>query len=315
MPDGAHRSTLTRIRLEEPLTPFDACRHDVSRVLLDEHTGLQRMQIVESPTMGRALILDNRWQSSMSDAPIYHEPLVHGAFLHHALANDAHGPRRVLIAGGGDWASAREALRWPTVQQVVLAEIDRRVLDACRSFFPEFHAGCESDPRLEVVVGDAFAVLDEAARAERPAFDVIIGDLSDPVTEGPSAELFSLRAYRRAKSALTAHGLFATQAGGIVPSECRDHARTRATLHRVFDRVFSALVPAQIFGTPLGLCFASDAPIDPNPSLERTGSLLSRHALTDLEFLDAGMFARLAYSPPYLELAVRAHQPVDAGNR
>jgi spermidine synthase len=243
MPDRSRHST--RIRLEEPITPFDACRHDVSRILIDEQTEFQRLQIVESPTLGRALILDEKWQSSTSDAHIYHEPLVHGAMLHHALANDRPGPRSVLIAGGGDWMSAREALRWKSVERVVLAEIDQRVLDASRYHFPEFHAGCEDDPRLEVIVGDATAVLDEASSSDRTRFDVIIGDLSDPIEEGPAADLFTVEAYQRVHAALTPGGVFATQAGGVAPAEAAAHARTRARLHRVFERAFTAIARAR----------------------------------------------------------------------
>jgi spermidine synthase len=302
MPDRSRHST--RIRLEEPITPFDACRHDVSRILIDEQTEFQRLQIVESPTLGRALILDEKWQSSTSDAHIYHEPLVHGAMLHHALANDRPGPRSVLIAGGGDWMSAREALRWKSVERVVLAEIDQRVLDASRYHFPEFHAGCEDDPRLEVIVGDATAVLDEASSSDRTRFDVIIGDLSDPIEEGPAADLFTVEAYQRVHAALTPGGVFATQAGGVAPAEVAAHARTRARLHRVFERAFTAIAPVQIFGTPLGLCFASDAPIDPSPSPERANRIMGANEIVDTQYLDAQTFSRLAFAPPYLEQAV-----------
>lgn len=299
-------------RLEEPITTHDFCAHEVSAVLLDEHTGLQRMQIVDSPTMGRALILDGRWQSSTHDAHIYHEPLVHGSMLHHALANRADGPKSVLIAGGGDWASAREALRWRSVERVVLAEIDPRVLDACRELLPEFHAGCEDDQRLELVVGDAFALLDDAASGGRAAFDVVIGDLSDPIEEGPAAELFTENAYRLVHSALTPGGVFATQAGGIAPAEMAGHVRTRARLHTVFTNAFSLIAPVPIFGTPLGLCLASDAPIDPNPVADDAERLLMTNGVDGLAYLDGQTLARLTYAPVYLERAVSQARTANA---
>ena len=303
----------TRIRLEEPITPFDTCRHEVSRVILDDRTPYQHMQIVESPTMGRALILDGRWQSSTSDAHIYHEPLVHASFLHHAIANERQGPKSVLIAGGGDWRTAHEALKWASVRRVVLAEIDERVLGACRTHFPEFHAGCEDDPRLEVVVDDAASVLETAMTTEHERFDIIIGDLSDPIDHGPSAELFTIEAYKRARSALTPGGIFTTQAGGISPAEVGPHARTRAKLQSVFERALTLIAPVQIFGTPLGIVIASDAPLDPNPEIERAARILTENRVHDLRYVDAQTFARSAFAPPYLQDAIRWAQAATAG--
>jgi len=50
---------------------------------------------------------------------VYHELLVHPALLHHP------SPRRVFIAGGGEGATAREVLRHPTVEEVVMVDIDK----------------------------------------------------------------------------------------------------------------------------------------------------------------------------------------------
>jgi spermidine synthase len=302
MPDRSRHST--RIRLEEPITPFDACRHDVSRILIDEQTEFQRLQIVESPTLGRALILDEKWQSSTSDAHIYHEPLVHGAMLHHALANDRPGPRSVLIAGGGDWMSAREALRWKSVERVVLAEIDQRVLDASRDHFPEFHAGCEDDPRLEVIVGDATAVLDEASSSDRTRFDVIIGDLSDPIEEGPAADLFTVEAYQRVHAALTPGGVFATQAGGVAPAEvCCARPHPRPTPPRLRTRVHRDRARPDLRHAARALLREQrpDRPVA-EPRARQPNHGRQRHR--PHPYLDAQTFSRLAFAPPYLEQAI-----------
>jgi len=67
----------------------------------------------------QTLFLDGKVQSSEVDEWVYHELLVHPALLHHP------SPRRVFIAGGGEGATAREVLRHPTVEEVVMVDIDK----------------------------------------------------------------------------------------------------------------------------------------------------------------------------------------------
>ncbi len=301
------------IWLKEHLTPHDVYAHGVTRILVDEHTPYQHMQIVETPTYGRALILDDHWQSSTADEFFYHEPLVHGTFVQHALAasTDRGGPRSVLIAGGGDWAAARDALSWNTVERVVLAEIDRRVLDACREHFPGFHAKCEDDPRLEVIVGDAFETIDRAAADPAAAFDVILYDLSDPIEDGPSAHLFTKATFERTKKALAPGGVLAVQAGGVAPAEMHTHLAVHAALRSVFPRVLPLITSVPIFATPLGFLLASDAPITASPEPERTNAILRQAGVDGLRMLDGRSLLASLQPPVYLrEAAIHAPRAV-----
>lgn len=59
---------------------------------------------------------------------MYHELLVHLALLLHP------NPRTVFIAGGGEGATAREALKHRSVEKVVMVDIDQvRLRPACGS--------------------------------------------------------------------------------------------------------------------------------------------------------------------------------------
>lgn len=67
----------------------------------------------------QVLLLDGKSQSAEADEFVYHELLVHLALLLHP------NPRTVFIAGGGEGATAREALRHKSVEKVVMVDIDK----------------------------------------------------------------------------------------------------------------------------------------------------------------------------------------------
>ena len=69
-------------------------------------------------------------------------------------------PRKVLVLGGGEGATIREILRWKSVEQVMMVDIDGEVVEACRQHLPEMHQNAFDDPRTQLVIGDALLVLD-----------------------------------------------------------------------------------------------------------------------------------------------------------
>jgi len=79
--------------------------HGFTEHLLEKTTRFQDIDIVDTPFFGRMLIIDGDVQSSEKDEFIYHEAMVHPAMLLHPH------PRRVLIMGGGEGATAREVLK------------------------------------------------------------------------------------------------------------------------------------------------------------------------------------------------------------
>ncbi|QDV06719.1 Spermidine synthase [Planctomycetes bacterium Poly30] len=118
------------------------------------------------------LFLSGALQFNSEDEYRYHEALVHPAM---ATSPD---PRRVLILGGGDGLACREVLRHPSVEKVVLVDLDPAVTDLARTFQPfvELNGGAFDDPRVEIINADAMAWLEEGANL----FDVAIVDFPDP---------------------------------------------------------------------------------------------------------------------------------------
>lgn len=281
--------------LFEPMTGEDVYAHAITRVLVDQQTHYQHLRIVESATYGIALVLDGQWQSSTGDEFIYHEAMVHAAAC-------AHGsPRSVLIVGGAEGATAREALKWPTVERVVTCDIDQQVIDACRRHMPEMAGGAFEDPRHELVVGDAFEFIDHAADGN-DRFDLIVSDLSDPIEDGPSWRLFTRETFAQCKRVLTDRGVFIIQAGGIAPAEVGLHARVSITLTSVFTNVSSLQVPVPIFGTPLGMLIASDSPIDRLPDVDATDKILE--PIAGRRFVDGRTLLGLYQVPLYVRKAL-----------
>jgi len=183
----------------EELHPYYRQGLHVRRVLVDERSPYQHIQILETDFFGKVLVLDGIIQLTERDHMGYHEMIVHVPML--AVAN----PRRVLIVGGGDGGSLRQALRYPSVEEVVVCEIDRRVVEICREHFVASFGDPWVDGRTRLIVRDAFGYLE----GEQGQFDVIISDTTDPI--GMAKRLFSEEFYKLMVRALTPGGAAATQ--------------------------------------------------------------------------------------------------------
>ena len=157
--------------------------------------------------------------------------LVHPALLAHPA------PRRVFIAGGGEGATAREVLRHPTVEAVTMVDIDAVVCDFCERHLPA-NAAAFADPRLTLVVDDAAAQLRAAPDG---AYDVIIGDLADPVAGGPCFQLYTREFYEGVVAKkLAPGGIFVTQSG---PAGVLSAGEVFAPIHHTLAAVFPRVEP------------------------------------------------------------------------
>lgn len=147
------------------------------------------------------LYLDGDLQFSSVDEHRYTEALVHPV-----LARD---PARVLILGGGDGLAAREVLRHPSVREVVQVELDPAVVELANTRLADLNDGALRDPRVRLVIGDAFRWLREH---RGPGFDAVIVDLPDPDTPA-LGRLYSTEFYGLMSGVLSPDGLAVVQAG------------------------------------------------------------------------------------------------------
>ncbi len=242
------------IEIREFHTPSSGIFFRARRRLLSERTPFQKMEVYETDSHGRVLLLDGLVQTTEKDEFFYHEMLVHPAMMSHP------GPNDVLIIGGGDGGALREVLRYP-VESAVLAEIDVRVIEVCRQRFPGLAASFK-DRRVEIAIEDGSRYVCETDRR----FDIIVVDSSDPV--GPSAILHQKSFFMALKKCLRPGGAIAAQAGA--PLYHLEHLRAkRRFLKGLFKSAFYYLGPVPTYpGGQWCYAFLSDR-IDPLRALTR----------------------------------------------
>jgi spermidine synthase len=207
--------------------------------LAEEKSKYQRIRIFDSVANGRVLVLDDIVQLTTRDESAYAEMLTHLPVLEHGAVE------RVMIVGGGDLSIADEALKHKSVKEVVLVDIDGRVVELCREHFADMNAKAFADRRLRIEIADAFEYLGRAESKGR--FDLIVADRPDPV--GPGTALFGETFYHRVKVAL-APGGFATFQTGVPFYQPREISDALAELRAYFPQrgLYLTVVPTYIGG-------------------------------------------------------------------
>ncbi len=279
----------------ESLTSDDVWQHRVTNVLAHCQTPFQELFVVNSGVYGKALVLDRRWQTCTGDEFLYHEPLVHVPMISHG------NPRRVLIAGGADGGAAREALKWTSVEEILLVDIDRAAVDACRQWLPEIHQGSLDDPRVRIEIGDAFDVIKSARN-----WDVIVADLTDPIESGPAYKLFTQEFYAACHQALAPGGVFMNQAGSMSPPLIRPLARIAKTITSVFKESIIVTVNVPTYGSAWGLVLASDQPLSSTPDPHSVDQTLKQKTKGTLRMFDGQTFLGMLQTPKYVRESTAA---------
>src|ERR1700761_2908666 len=215
--------------------------------LAAEKTKYQRVKIFDTVSNGRVMTLDDIVQITTRDESAYAEMLTHLPAFEHGKVE------RVMIVGGGDLSIADEALKHKSVKEVVLVDIDGRVIELCKKHFAEINAKAFKDKRMKLEVADAFEYLGRKDSKNR--FDLTIADRPDPV--GPGKALFGETFYDRIKGALKKGG-YATFQTGVPFYQPWDITEALEDLARFFPRsgLYLTVVPTYIGGF-MGLSWAS----------------------------------------------------------
>ncbi|MBI3456446.1 MAG: polyamine aminopropyltransferase [Candidatus Rokubacteria bacterium] len=268
--------------------------HAINRTVFALQTKFQQMEILETASYGKCLVLDGRIQSSVADEFIYHESLVHPAMILHP------GPTAALVIGGGEGATLREVLRYASVAKAVMVDIDQGVVEACRQHLPELGRNAFADPRTELRHEDARAYLETAP--ER--FDVAIVDLTEPLEAGPACRLFTREFYRLLADRLTAGGVVAMQAVMTKIGELGFYAAMARTLGEAFPVVapYQSFVPC--FGTPWGFIVAAKAGDPRTLTREAVDQRVRARVTEELGFYDGLAHQHMFSLPKFLRQAV-----------
>lgn len=120
-----------------------------------------------------SLFLNNHLQFNSRDEYRYHEALVH------PIMSQLNAPRKVLVLGGGDGFALRELLKYPSVKNITLVDLDARLVQIFKDneMLNKLNQHSFSNPKVNVIQQDAFIFLQQA-KGEK--YDAIVIDFPDP---------------------------------------------------------------------------------------------------------------------------------------
>jgi len=170
----------------------------VDKQLVSVKSEYQRIDVFDTYEFGRVLVLDGILMLTEKDEFIYHEMITH---IPMAVNPDI---KKVLVIGAGDGGTIRELTRYPGIERIDMAEIDKLVVDVCREYLPQT-ASRLSDERVNIYFEDGLKFV----RTKNNEYDLIIVDSTDPF--GPGEGLFTREFYGNCFKALKDNGILVNQ--------------------------------------------------------------------------------------------------------
>ena len=280
--------------LLETVYPDLAVMLRVQQVLFSGRTAYQHVEVLESGSFGRSLVLDGKTQSTERDEHIYHQALVQPAMLMHP------NPVSVFIGGGGEGGTLREALSHKSVERAVMIDLDQEVVELCRRYLPQHHQGSFDDPRVTLLHQDARGYLERTDEQ----FDVMIMDLVDPMEGGTAYLLYTQEYYNVVKSRLKPGGILVTQSG---PAGLISHQECFTTIYRTLSSIFADTGLYQVhipaFQTLWGFSLASDSEL-PKLSADQVNRLVPERLGRKLDFYDGESHLSMFNLPKFIRRSV-----------
>jgi len=233
----------------EKLHPQYSQVFTLKKIVVKEKSSYQKILIFDNRIFGRVLALDDIIQITEKDHHAYTEMLVHFPII----ANKS--IKKVLIIGGGDGAIAAETLKHKQIEEIVLCEIDKRVIDLSKKYLRKINFNSLNNPKINIVIDDAVNYI--SSYLIKGYFDLIIVDRPDPI--GPGNKLFKISFYKDLKNIISKKGTIVFQTG--VPFLQKKELReTSKKLNSIFRNsgTYHTVIPSYI-GGHMTLSWASNA--------------------------------------------------------
>lgn len=193
--------------------------------LHSEASPFQQIDFYKGEEFGTFFTLDGLMMVNEKDEFVYHDMITHPAFATNPNI------KKVLIIGGGDGGTAREVLRYKSVEKVVMVEIDELVFRLSQKYLPITSAGVEEDSRMEMIFDDGLAYVQNAPDA---SFDLILVDSTDPISVGEG--LFTTAFYQECHRVLSTEGILINQHESPYFAEYAENMRKAHTkIKKIFD--------------------------------------------------------------------------------
>ena len=277
---------------QEYLNQHSAYAYRLGPLLHREQSPYQLIEVHESPQFGKLFRLDGDYMTSEAEEFFYHEALIHPAALSHGKVRSA------LILGGGDGGSAEELLKYPSVERIVLAELDEAVIRISRQYLSKIHHGSLDDPRVEIRIGDGFAYVNEC----KEQFDLVLLDLTDPDT--PASALYTSEFFQSVKRILAPGGAMVLHTGTPVFAP-----QTVQTIYSRLKQHFSIVAPfglyIPLYGAYWSFAMCSDA-LNPMQFNEKdVAEKIKLHQLVKLNYYNEATHHGLFALPGYFKELLR----------
>lgn len=203
----------------------------IKRLVESTESKFQRIDVLDTEDFGRMLVLYGSIMVADHDLGSYNEMICHVPLFTHPR------PDKVLIIGGGDCGALTNVMKHPEVKKATLCEIDRKVVEISRKYFPKLTKGLD-DPRARVLYRDGKRFIEKGKKN----FDIIILDLSDPV--GPAADLFQKSFHKKVYDRLNDDGIMVAQSESPYYNKSTVK-KMFANLRQIFPivRMYTAFVP------------------------------------------------------------------------
>ena len=286
--------------LEFTQGPNSAHLFQVKKRICHQRTPFQIVDIVELFHYGKTLFLDERLQVTQADEFLYHELIVHPALLAHPEG------KKVLIIGGADGCAAYHVLKHKSVEKLVMVEIDAELIKLCQKFIPEISRGIFKNPRLKIFTTSGREFLEKT----KEKFDVIIGDLTAPLTIPPSYLLFTKEFYKIVYDRLNEDGIFSFQA------DSTDHLNNKffTSVYKTVEKVFPIVKALQVFipsyDNNWGFIIASKRHNPASLSSSEIIRRIKKRDLNGLKFYDEKIHQSLFTLPKNLREAIKKQKKI-----
>jgi spermidine synthase len=205
----------------------------VKKVLHSEQSKFQKIEVLDTDAVGKLLLLDGKTMVSDLDEFVYHEVMAHIPYM---VSRQC---KNVLIIGGGDGGVVREFVKHKDIECIDLVEIDERVIEVSREFFPHCTSGLD-DKRVNILPTDGI----EFIKSKKNHYDIIIIDSTDP--EDFATGLFTDEFYSNVYNALTEEGIMMNQTENPFLDEFNIGAIYR-NMRKAFPVVQSFTAPMSIY--------------------------------------------------------------------
>lgn len=208
------------------------------QIKVDEHlysgeSDFQKIDIFQTKEFGKILVLDGLLMLTEKDEFIYHEMITHIPMAVNPAA------KKILVIGAGDGGTVSRLVKYKSIEEIDVVEIDSLVVEKCKKYFPELTKGFD-DERVTIRYEDGLKFV----RTKSDYYDLIIVDSTDPF--GPGEGLFTKEFYGNCSKALNGNGILVNQHESPFYNEYKDIVKkTHEKLARCFpiSELYQAHIP------------------------------------------------------------------------